>query len=61
MLVTLLHEQPQKIQAAYKDRLEEFPATESGMHTIAQVLVRTIFHEGVHLASLNTIRRFLGK
>lgn len=62
VLVTLLQEQPQKIQAAYKDRLEEeFPATESGMHTIAQVLVRTIFHEGVHLASLNTIRRFLGK
>lgn len=61
-LVSLLQEQPQKIQAAYKDRLdEEFPATESGMHTIAQVLVRTIFHEGMHLASLNTIRRFLGK
>ncbi|MBW5469790.1 DUF664 domain-containing protein [Brevibacillus formosus] len=62
VLVTLLQEQPQKIQAAYKDRLEEeFPATESGMHTIAQVLVRTIYHEGAHLASLNTIRRFLGK
>lgn len=25
------------------------------------VLVRTIFHEGMHLASLNTIRRCLGK
>ncbi|MBH0333578.1 hypothetical protein ABH14_28230 [Brevibacillus brevis] len=62
VLVSLLQEQPQKIQAAYKDRLEEeFPATESGMHTIAQVLVRTIFHEGMHLASLHTIRRCLGK
>ncbi|NQF13896.1 DinB family protein [Brevibacillus sp. HB1.3] len=62
VLVSLLQEQPQKIQAAYKDRLEEeFPATESGMHTIAQVLVRTIFHEGMHLASLNSIRRCLGK
>ncbi|OUQ87266.1 hypothetical protein B5G50_17125 [Brevibacillus brevis] len=62
VLVSLLQEQPQKIQAAYKDRLEaEFPATESGMHTISQVLVRTIFHEGMHLASLHTIRRCLGK
>lgn len=25
------------------------------------VLVRTIFHEGMHLASLHTIRRCLGK
>ncbi|MFS0558955.1 DinB family protein [Brevibacillus sp. 179-C9.3 HS] len=61
-LLPLLKEQPQQLQAAYKDRLEEeFPATEAGMHTIAQVLVRTIFHEGMHLASINTLRRFLKK
>jgi uncharacterized damage-inducible protein DinB len=58
-LRTLLEEQPRQIQEAYKERLEEeFPPTESGMHTIAQVLVRTIFHEGVHLNAINTLRRF---
>lgn len=61
-LRSLLENQPHEIQAAYGERLEEeFPVTDSGMHTIAQVLVRTIFHEGLHLASINTIRRFLTK
>jgi uncharacterized damage-inducible protein DinB len=56
----LLAEQPGKIREAYGHRLEEeFPPTESGMHTIAQVLVRTIFHEGLHLAAIQSIRRFL--
>ncbi|WP_400163121.1 DinB family protein [Brevibacillus sp. TJ4] len=56
----LLAEQPGQIRDMYSHRLEEeFPATESGMHTIAQVLVRTIFHEGLHLAAINSIRRFV--
>ncbi|MGG1659276.1 DinB family protein [Brevibacillus sp. NRS-1366] len=56
----LLAEQPQQIRTMYGERLEEeFPATESGMCTIAQVLVRTIFHEGLHLANITDIRRFL--
>lgn len=56
----LLTEQPRMIRETYGVRLEEeFPSTESGMHTIAQVLVRTIFHEGLHLAGINDIRRFL--
>lgn len=55
-LRNLLHEQPKKIQQQFEDRLEEtFPTTQSGMHTIAQVLVRTIFHEGLH----QHIKRFL--
>ncbi|GED70534.1 hypothetical protein BRE01_42360 [Brevibacillus reuszeri] len=57
----LLANQPEQIRTMYGERLEEeFPATESGMHTISQVLVRTIFHEGLHLAAITAIRRFLG-
>ncbi|ANB61251.1 DinB family protein [Anoxybacteroides amylolyticum] len=60
VLKELLVEQPKKIREWYGERLEEeFPSTESGMYTIAQVLVRTIFHEGQHLAKIQDIRRFL--
>jgi len=46
------------IRERYGERLEEvFPATESGMHTIAQVLVRTIFHEGLHIGAIQALRR----
>ncbi len=57
-----MEEQPQQIRSAYGERLEEpFPATESGMHTIAQVLVRTIFHEGLHLSTITALRRFVNR
>lgn len=60
VLKKLLAEQPKKIREWYGERLEEeFTPTESGMYTIAQVLVRTIFHEGQHLAKIQDIRRFL--
>ncbi|WPZ19983.1 DinB family protein [Geobacillus subterraneus] len=60
VLKELLAEQPTKIREWYGERLEEeFAPTESGMHTIAQVLVRTIFHEGLHLATIQRIRKFL--
>ncbi len=59
-LKELLAEQPRFIKENYGDRLEEeFPETELGMHTIAQVLVRTIFHEGLHIAAIQGIRRFV--
>lgn len=59
-LKMLLAEQPKYIRDHFGDRLEEeFPETESGMHTIAQVLVRTIYHEGIHLAAISSIRKFL--
>jgi hypothetical protein len=55
-----LAKQPQWIMDNYGDRLEEvFPETELGMHTIAQVLVRTIFHEGLHAAAIRDILRFI--
>jgi len=60
VLKELLRGQPEQIRAVYGERLdEEFPATEMGMHTIEQVLVRTIFHEGMHIEAIKAIRRFL--
>lgn len=56
----LLKEQPSKIQEVYGDRLEEeFPPTEMEMHTIEQVLTRTIFHEGMHLQAILDIKKLL--
>jgi len=59
-LRTLLKEQPSKIKEDYGNRLEEeFPPTEMGMHTIEQVLTRTIFHEGMHLQTILDIKKLL--
>lgn len=59
-LMILLKEQPSKIKEDYGDRLEEeFPPTEMGMHTIEQVLTRTIFHEGMHLQTILDIKKLL--
>jgi uncharacterized damage-inducible protein DinB len=59
-LRTLLKEQTSKIKEEYGNRLEdEFPPTEMGMHTIEQVLTRTIFHEGMHLQTILDIKQLL--
>jgi uncharacterized damage-inducible protein DinB len=59
-LKQLLKEQPSRIKDIYGDRLEEeFAPTEMGMHTIEQVLVRTIFHEGMHLQTILDIKKLL--
>ncbi|WP_423410570.1 DinB family protein [Heyndrickxia sp. MSNUG] len=59
-LRNLLKEQPAKIKEEYGNRLEEeFPPTEMGMHTIEQVLTRTIFHEGMHLQTILDIKKLL--
>ncbi|MGI8385933.1 DinB family protein [Robertmurraya sp. P23] len=59
-LMELLREQPVKIKEMYGERLEEeFPPTEMGMHTIEQVLIRTIFHEGLHMQTILDIKKFL--
>jgi len=59
-LVELLKSQPLEIKEKFGERLEEeFPPTESGMHTIAQVLVRTIFHEGMHLETIKNIKKLI--
>ncbi|WP_321172213.1 DinB family protein [Sediminibacillus terrae] len=58
----LLTRQPGDIKERYGERMDEtFPATEMGMHTIEQVLVRTIFHEGMHLQKVMDIRQQLSK
>ncbi len=57
-LKELLRTQPARIKELYGGRLEEeFPPTEMGMHTIEQVLVRTIFHEGMHLQTILDIKK----
>ncbi len=56
----LVREQPVKIKEMYGERLEEeFPPTEMGIHTIEQVLIRTIFHEGLHMQTILDIKKFL--
>lgn len=57
-LKVLLKEQPSQIKEAYGERLEEeFSPTEMEMHTIEQVLIRTIFHEGMHLQAILDIKK----
>lgn len=59
-LIELLQKQTDDIQEAYGERLEEeFPPTEMGMYTIEQVLIRTIFHEGMHLQAILDIKKCL--
>ncbi|WP_338021760.1 DinB family protein [Bacillus pakistanensis] len=59
-LKTLLKQQPARLKQAYGNRLEEeFPPTEMGIHTIEQVLIRTIFHEGMHLQAIWDLRKYL--
>lgn len=54
----LLQKQPAQIKEVYGDRLEEeFPPTAMGMHTIEQVLIRTIFHEGMHLQAILDLKK----
>jgi uncharacterized damage-inducible protein DinB len=57
-LKKLLKEQPAQIKAQYGERLEEeFAPTEMGMHTIEQVLIRTVFHEGMHLQTILDLKK----
>ncbi|MEK5397031.1 hypothetical protein [Paenibacillus sp. FSL K6-2859] len=59
-LIPLLRQQPHVIQQLYQDRLEEeFAPTEMGMHTIEQVLIRTILHEGLHMGAIQALIRQL--
>ncbi len=59
-LKLILKSQPFEIKNQYGSRLEEeFPPTEMGMHTIEQVLIRTIFHEGMHLQSILDILKMI--
>lgn len=59
-LKQLLETQPKIIKETYGNCLEEvFPPTEMGMHTLEQVLIRTIFHEGMHFQAILNIRKSL--
>ncbi|MFD2446671.1 DinB family protein [Bacillus sp. CGMCC 1.16607] len=57
-LKDLLRKQPSQIKEVYGDKLEvEYPPTEMGMCTIEQVLIRTIFHEGMHLQAVLDLKK----
>lgn len=57
-LKNLLREQPNVIRKQYQHRLaEEFEPIEMGIYTIEQVLMRTVFHEGMHLQAMMDIRK----
>ena len=59
-LKRLLAVQPFMIRDLYGERLEEeFAVTESGMHTVEQVLIRTIFHEGIHFGNIMALKRLV--
>ncbi|GAF24464.1 MULTISPECIES: DinB family protein [Shouchella] len=59
-LKELLRSQPDLIMERYKDRLEDVhPPIEMGMQTIEQVLIRTIFHEGIHFQTIHTISKHI--
>jgi len=61
-IISLLKHQPAHIKETYGDRLDvELTSTEMGMHTIEQVLVRTIFHEGMHLQAILDIKKFINR
>ncbi|MEK4563303.1 DinB family protein [Alkalihalobacillus sp. FSL R5-0424] len=57
-LKELLRNQPEHIRKTYGSRLSEvFPATEMGMETIEHVLIRTIFHEGMHFQAILDLKK----
>lgn len=61
-LIPILQQQTRIIQEKYQDRMEEeFAPTEMGMHTIEQVLIRTIFHEGLHIGAIQALKRQLSR
>ncbi|BAC13630.1 DinB family protein [Oceanobacillus iheyensis] len=59
-LKDLLRQQPTEIENCYGHLLKkEFPPIEMGMYTIEQVLIRTIFHEGMHLQAIMDIKKHI--
>jgi uncharacterized damage-inducible protein DinB len=59
-LKELLRRQPIHLKEKYGSRLdEEFEPTEMGMYTIEQVLIRTIYHEGLHAGAIQYLKRFI--
>ena len=59
-LITILRQQPDDIAEKYGDKLDkEYPPIDMNMHTVEQVLIRTIFHEGMHLQAMMDIKKLL--
>ncbi|WP_017185787.1 DinB family protein [Alkalibacillus haloalkaliphilus] len=62
-LKEMLKKQINDVKEKYAHRLEEIhPPTEMEPYTtIEQALVRTAFHEGMHLQTINDIKKFIHK
>ncbi|MFE8699659.1 DinB family protein [Cytobacillus sp. FJAT-54145] len=61
-LKSLLEQQPTKIKELFGHRFdEEFPPVDMGMYTIEQALIRTVFHEGMHLQTILDIKKLLNQ
>ncbi|MDM5208871.1 DinB family protein [Cytobacillus kochii] len=59
-LIGLLRDQPRVIEHHYGDILNrEYQPIDMGMCTIEDVLIRTIFHEGIHMQTINMINRLI--
>ena len=59
-LKTLLENQIEEIKSKFSSKLDiEYSPTEMGMNTIEQVLIRTIFHEGIHFQNILILKKFI--
>ncbi|MCP8968569.1 DinB family protein [Ectobacillus ponti] len=59
-LKELLRQQPAQLRERYGHRLKEkFAPAEMGMRTIEQVIIRTIFHEGMHLQAILDLKKHI--
>ena len=59
-LKILLENQIEDIKRKFSSKLEiENSPTEMGMNTIEQVLIRTIFHEGIHFQNILILKKFI--
>ncbi|WP_342472476.1 DinB family protein [Metasolibacillus sp. FSL H7-0170] len=59
-LKVLLENQIEDIKEKYASKLEiKYSPTEMGMNTIEQVLIRTIFHEGIHFQTILNLKKLI--
>ncbi|MEK4129931.1 DinB family protein [Solibacillus sp. FSL W8-0474] len=59
-LKTLLENQIEDIKDKFADKLEIVHSpTDMGMNTIEHVLIRTIFHEGIHFQHILNLKKFI--
>ncbi|WP_096155077.1 MULTISPECIES: DinB family protein [Bacillus] len=60
-LLSLLKEQTNKIRETFSNRLSEklLKVTELEMSTVGEVLPRTMYHEGLHIGTIITMKKLI--